>query len=88
MSTPRSEPESIRIPTRQFELAMDEFQTLTREHPDSQKQTHALLKIGYIYDELGQPTDARRVLEDLVSRYPQTTAAALARKRLQRLRSE
>ena len=56
-------------------------------YPDSQKLTHALLKIGYIHAELGQREEAERVLNDLIQRYPESTAAGLARKRLQRIRS-
>ena len=74
--------------TRQYEPALREFQKLLAQYPDSKKKTHAMLKIGYIYDELGQASEARRVLTDLSETYPKTTSAGLARKRLQRLRSE
>jgi tol-pal system protein YbgF len=74
--------------TRNFENAMREFEKLVNEHPDSQKLTHALLKIGYIHDELGQKQEAEQILTELTQTYPQSTAAGLARKRLQRLRSE
>ena len=74
--------------TRQFELAMGEFQRLLASFPDSQKQTHAMLKIGYIHQELGQLEEAKQTLEDLANRFPQSTAAGLARRRLQRLRGE
>ena len=47
-----------------------------------------MLKVGYIHDELGRKEQAKQVLNDLATRYPQTTAAGLARKRLQRLRGE
>jgi len=73
--------------TRQFEPALRQFEMLVAEHPDSQKLTHALLKIGYIHAELGQREDAERVLNDLIQRFPESTAAGLARKRLQRIRS-
>lgn len=74
--------------TRQFDLALREFQTLVVQHPKSQKLTHAMLKIGYIHDELGQPGEARQALGELIERFPKTTAAGLAKKRLQRLRSQ
>jgi tol-pal system protein YbgF len=73
--------------TRQFEPALRQFELLVAEHPDSQKLTHALLKIGYIRAELGQREEAERVLNDLIQRFPESTAAGLARKRLQRIRS-
>ena len=72
--------------TRNFDSALREFNTLVSGHPDSQKVTHALLKIGYIHDELGQKDKARDVLTDLTKNYPQSTAAGLAAKRLERMR--
>lgn len=71
--------------TRDFNNAMREFETLVKEHPDSQKLTHALLKVGYIHDELGRKDQAREVLTELIEKYPQSTAAGLAEKRLQRM---
>lgn len=74
--------------TRSFDNAMREFTKLVKDHPESQKVTHAMLKIGYIYDELGQKEKAREVLEELTKKYPQSTAAGLAAKRLERMRSQ
>ena len=72
--------------TRNFDNAIQEFETLVSKHPESQKVTHALLKIGYIHDELGQKDKAREVLTGLTEKYPQSTAAGLATKRLERMR--
>ena len=72
--------------TRNFDSALREFNTLVNAHPDSQKVTHALLKIGYIHDELGQKEKAREILTALTNNYPQSTAAGLAAKRLERMR--
>lgn len=72
---------------RKFEPALEQFKSLVETRPASQKLTHALLKIGYINDELGRRAEAERVLNDLITRFPQSTAAGLARKRLQRIRS-
>lgn len=74
--------------TRSFDNAMREFTKLVNDHPDSQKVTHAWLKIGYIYDELGQKDKAQEVLNELTIKYPQSTAAGLAAKRLERMRSQ
>ena len=65
---------------------MQEFQRLVTKYPNSQKLTHALLKIGYTHDELGNKAQAEQALNDLIERHPQSTAARLARKRLQDLR--
>ena len=72
--------------TRRFEPALQEFQRLVSTYPNSQKLTHALLKIGYAHDELGNKAEAERVLGDLIARYPQSAAAGLARKRLVSIR--
>jgi len=73
---------------REFEPALEEFRALVEQHPASAKLSHALLKIGYIHDELGQAGEAERVLNDLISRFPDTTAARLARERLEQIRAQ
>ena len=71
--------------TRQFKSAMTEFQMLIRDYPDSDKRTHAQLKVGFIFDELGQEDEARTVLRELILKNPGTSAAQLAEERLQRM---
>ena len=71
--------------TRQFKSAMTEFQMLIRDYPDSDKRTHAQLKVGFIFDELGQEDEARTVLQELILKNPGTSAAQLAEERLQRM---
>jgi tol-pal system protein YbgF len=73
---------------RQFGPAIMEYEKLIQNYPKSQKLTHALLKIGYSYHELGQIDKAKATLEDLKNRYPDTTAARLAEERLQRITFE
>ena len=72
--------------TRSFESAVREFERLIGTYPNSGKLTHAMLKIGYAHDELGNRAEAERALGDLVARFPQSAAAGLARKRLQSIR--
>jgi len=67
---------------REFEPALAEYQKLVTGYPDSQKLTQALLKIGYSLQELGRVDEARAALQDLVQRYPGTSAARLAEERL------
>ena len=73
---------------RRFETALQEFNGLIANFPQSPKLTHAMLKVGYIHDELGRPGEAKEALGALIEGHPGSTAADLARKRLQRLRSE
>lgn len=73
---------------RQFAPAIAEYEKLVQNYPQSQKLSHALLKIGYSYSELGQIDKARAALQELKSRYPGTAAARLAEERLQRIGPE
>ena len=73
---------------REFEPAVVEYRKLLENYPVSKKQSHAMLKIGYSYHELGQLDQARAVLEDLRNRYAGTTAARLAEERIQRMLAE
>lgn len=72
---------------RDFEKAIGAYQQLVEDFPDSQKVPHALLKIGYSQQELGNREKAMKTLQDLRSQYPDTTAASLARERLQQMQS-
>ena len=74
--------------TRKFDLAMQEFQRLVSNYPDSTKLPGALLKIGYVHDELGNKVEAERVLNDLRVRYQDSAAAKLALKKLQEIRGQ
>ena len=74
--------------THRYEPAISEYNKLVGTYPESQKLTHALLKVGYSYHELGKLPEAKATLEDLKLRYPGTTAARLADERLQRIRLE
>jgi tol-pal system protein YbgF len=67
---------------RDYESALIEYQKLIELYPASKKQSHAMLKIGYSYYELGQYDQARAVLEDLRNRYAGSTAARLAEERI------
>ncbi len=72
---------------QQYELAINEYQALLNTYPDSQKVSHALLKIGYSYAELGNSGDAEKTLNEVKKQYPGTTAARLADERLRKLLS-
>ena len=73
---------------REFEPAVAEYRKLIKVYPQSKKRSHAMLKIGYSFHELGQIDQARAVLEDLCNRYTGSTAARLAEDRIQRILAE
>jgi tol-pal system protein YbgF len=70
---------------RDFVGALASFKKLVDNYPDSPKKSHALLKIGFSYDELGDKIAARQALEQLRKEFPSTTPARLADERLKKL---
>lgn len=72
---------------RDFAAALPEYQKMLVAYPASKKLSHAMLKVGYSYSELGQIDEARAVLEELQQRFPGTAAAQLAAQRLTQLSS-
>jgi tol-pal system protein YbgF len=70
--------------TRRFDAAITEYMKLITNYPESQKVPNGLLKIGYSYFELGQTEEAKKVLEDLINKFPGTSAAQDAQDRLKK----
>ena len=69
-----------------YEIAINEYQALLNTYPNSKKISHALLKIGYSYTELGNITDAKKILKEVIRQYPDTTASRLADERLRKIK--
>ncbi|HEC16497.1 MAG TPA: tol-pal system protein YbgF [Sedimenticola sp.] len=74
--------------TRDFATALADFSKVVQDFPASPKVADALLKMGFIRYEQQEWAQARKTLETVVERYPSSTAARLARKRLERMRIE
>ncbi|NOX08920.1 MAG: tol-pal system protein YbgF [Gammaproteobacteria bacterium] len=74
--------------TRRFEQSLNEFQKLLDKYPDSGKRADAWLKMGYIYYELNNDSEARARLGQVSTQYAGTTAARLAEERLRRMKGE
>ncbi len=74
--------------TRRFKVAEQEFLKVIDRHPDSQKVPDAMLKLGYTYYELGNWDAAHKTLDNVKTRYPNTTVGRLAENRLQKMRLE
>jgi tol-pal system protein YbgF len=73
---------------REFETALEAFNQVLEQYPNSRKTPDAMLKAGFCKAELGRKDDARATLESVVEQYPDSTAARLASQRLDRLRAE
>ena len=69
-----------------YEIAINEYQALLNTYPNSQKISHALLKIGYSYAELGNISDAKKILKEVIRQYPDTTVSRLANERLRKIK--
>ena len=72
--------------TRRFKEAMPELQRVVDGYPNATRTADALLKLGYIHDEYNQTAEAIKCLEAVIARFPQSTAAQLASKRLAKIR--
>lgn len=68
-----------------FDGAITSFNEVVTRFPESQKVSDALLKIGFSQFEKKQFTAARKTLDRVVDSYPDTTAARLARQRLDQM---
>jgi len=74
--------------TRDFEIALAQFERLQNTYPDSSKQPDALLKVGFSHYELGNWERARAALEQVIADYPGTNYSRLAENRLRTMRLE
>jgi tol-pal system protein YbgF len=71
---------------RDFEQAINDYQGLLDNYPRSGKRAEAMLKIGYSYQELKKPAEAKKMMERLLELYPNSTEAGQARNQLRRLK--
>ncbi len=68
-----------------YEKAILEYQKVLEQYPDSNKTAAARLKQGYAFAELGEKANARLILKELISRYPDSREAEFAEKKLNKL---
>lgn len=71
---------------RDYAAAVTEYEKMLVSYPQSRKLSHAMLKIGYSYDAMGKPDEARAVLEDLGRKFPGSAAARLGTERIGQLK--
>ncbi len=71
--------------TQNYPIALESFDTLLGQFPDSPKAADALLKKGYCQIELGQAGTGRQTLNRVVNDFPGSDAARLAASRLRGL---
>lgn len=70
-----------------YSEAIQQYGILIQQFPDSKKSSHAMLKIGYCYENLGNKTKALETLSELQKLFPNSAAARLGRAKSEKLRS-
>jgi len=71
--------------TMNYPVALESFQHLLSQFPQSDKAPDALLKVGYSQLELKQDAAAKATLSSVKTKYPGSKAASLAQERLQHI---
>ena len=71
--------------TKDYDTARTQFSRLISDYPLSPKVPGAMLKLGYVYDDQGDTEQARALLQDIVTRFPDTTESRLAQGRLEQM---
>ncbi len=74
--------------TRAYPEALQAFRLVGEKYPHSPKVADAALKTGFCYYELKQWSNARETLTQVTQQYPESSAARLARQRLDKMSSE
>ncbi len=69
------------------EPALASFDRLLKEFPDSDKVPGALLKKGYILAAMGKRDAARKMLQQVLDKYPSSSVARMAKARLKHMKS-
>jgi len=64
--------------TREYDVALADFDKVLKRYPQSPKVPGAMLKVGYILYDKSQLSEAREILQTLLKRYPDSAAARLA----------
>jgi tol-pal system protein YbgF len=72
--------------SRDYDTALVEFRKVIDAYPNSGKVPDAMLKIGFIHAEQGSLEKARATLNQVKTRYPDSSAARLADERLTKLK--
>lgn len=68
--------------TQNYEIALQSFQGLLSQFPDSSKVPDGMLKLGYCQLQLGQKDRARDTFNEVLRLYPMSDAARFAQSQL------
>jgi len=65
-----------------YEKAILEYQTVIEKYPTGNKVTASLLKQGFAFYNLGDKSNARLILSELIKKYPKSNEAKIAERKL------
>jgi len=68
-----------------YEKAILEYQKVLENYPNSNKNASARLKQGYAFAALGEKANARLILNELITRYPNSQEAKYAKEKLKNI---
>jgi len=70
---------------RQYERAIDSFDAVVRDYPDSNKRSDAYLKKAMSLENMGRRSEAMLMYELVIEQFPRTQHQRIARSRLEEL---
>lgn len=68
-----------------YKKAIVEYQKVIENYPKGNKIKSALLKQGYAFTNIGDKSNARHILSELIRKYPKSNEAAIARQKLKQM---
>ena len=68
-----------------LKAAKTEFETVYNKHKDSPKRSDSMLKLAIVEEKLNNVASAKSLLKELVAKYPTSSAAKLAKPKLENL---
>ena len=69
-----------------YEKAIVEYQKVIENYPKGNKVKSSLLKQGYAFNNIGDKTNARLILKELIRKYPKSNEAKIAKQKLTQLK--
>ena len=76
---------SSQFALKDYKGAAETLNAVAQRHADNPRAPEAMLNLAYTQIELNDRRAARRTLETLIEKYPETQAATTARDRMQTL---
>jgi tol-pal system protein YbgF len=70
---------------RQHELAIEQFDKVIRDYPQSNKRPDAYLKKAMTLDEMGRRSEANTMYELVIEQFPNTSQERVARRKLEEM---